>query len=257
VVPALREWRSYTPSTIDEETKLPIPSRDEDEITMSYETLSKLSLVGDGTYVFVCDSCEDVDFHVVLDLLDVRGASVVVFKSVSEGLYYSLKNAPSVLTVVSSKPPAGAVSMVLNSKGRVQITKYELRKEFLGFLKSSIVDERALNELIAEASATTTVKVLSRLAKRRDVRNGHVSVVNGFIRNPRLLERVFSSLKLKRADSSIADELRKQGYDINLGTAIALTKIAEKCSANEKVVFVGGTVSEGVIILHMKCGGLS
>ncbi|MFN3268245.1 MAG: hypothetical protein ACK416_03180 [Zestosphaera sp.] len=257
-MPALREWRNYIPSTIDEETKLPKPGRDEDEITMSYETLSKLSLPRNSTYVFVCDSNENIDFSIVLDLLNLENSSVVTFRSVSEGLYYSLRNAPSILTVVSSKPPAGAVSMVINNKGRIQITKYELRKEFLGFLKTGIVDEKALNELVTEASVTTATKILSKLTKYSGVKDGHVSLVNGFIRNPRLLERVLSSLKLKRADSSIAEELRRQGYEVNLGTAVALVKIAEKCSANEKVVYVGGTISDGVIILHMKCaGGLS
>ncbi|MEM4607853.1 MAG: hypothetical protein QXV93_06765 [Zestosphaera sp.] len=254
-MPALREWRRYIPSSIDEETKLPKPGRDEDEITMSYETLSKLSSSRDSTYVFVSDSSDNIDFSIVLDLLNVENPSVITFKSVSEGLYYSLKNAPSVLTVVSSKPPAGAVSILINNRGRIQITKYELRKEFLGFLRTEIVDEKALNELVTEASVTTAAKILSKLTKYRGVKNGHVSLVNGFIRNPRLLERVLSSLKLKKADSSIAEELRKQGYDVNLGTAVALIKIAEKCSANEKVVYVGGTISEGVIILHMKCVG--
>ncbi|MGC8974917.1 MAG: hypothetical protein ACP5KB_01815 [Thermoprotei archaeon] len=255
-MPALREWRSYVPSSIDEGTKLPKPSRDEDEITMSYETLSRLSLLRDSTYVFVCDSSKDLDFSVVLDLLSVENPSVVTFRSVSEGLYYSLKNTPSVLTVVSSKPPAGVVSIVFNDKGRVQITKYELRKEFLGFLKTEIVDEKALSELVAEASVTTATKILSRFIKYRGVKDGHVSLVNGFIRNPRLLERVLSSLKLKKADSSIVEELRKQGYEVNLGTAVALTKIAERCSNNERIVYVGGTISEGVIILHMKCAGV-
>lgn len=254
-MPALKEWRSYTPSSIDEETKLPKPGRDEDEITMSYETLSRLSLPRNSTYVFVSDSGENIDFSIVLDLLNLKSSSVVTFRSVSEGLYYSLKNAPSILTVVSGKPPAGAVSMIINSKGRIQITKYELRKEFLGFLKTEIVDEKALNELVTEASVTTATKILSRLTKYRGVKDGHVSLVNGFIRNPRLLERVLSSLKLKKANSSIAEELRKQGYEVNLGTAIALIRIAEKCSINEKIVYVGGTISEGVIILHMKCVG--
>lgn len=254
-MPALREWRSYTPSLVDEKTKLSKPGRDEDEITMSYETLSRLSLPKNGTYVFVSDSADNVDFGIVLDLLNLKNSSVVTFRSISEGLYYSLKNAPSILTVVSSKPPAGAVSIIINSKGLIQITKYELKKEFLGFLKTEIVDEKALNELVTEASVTMVSKILSRLTRYRGVRDGHVSLVNGFIRNPRLLERVLSSLKLMKADSSIAEELRKQGYEVNLGTAVALIKIAEKCSANEKIVYVGGTISDGVIILHMKCVG--
>lgn len=257
-MPALKEWRSYIPTSIDKETKLPKPNRDEDEITMSYETLSKLSLSRDSSYVFVCDSNEDVDFSVVLDLLNLGNPSVITFKSINEGLYYSLKNTPSVLTVVSSKPPAGAVSMIFNNKGLVQITKYELKKEFLGFLRTEIIDEKALDELVTEASVNTATKILSRLTRYKRVKDGNISLVNGFIRNPRLFEKVLSYLKLKKVDSSIVEELRKQGYEVNLGTAVALIKVAERCSSNMKVVYVGGTISEGLMILHMKCvGGVS
>lgn len=255
--PALKEWRLYIPrsSAIVGGAKLPSPYRDEDEITMAYETLNKLSINGESSFVFVYDGKKDVDFHVVLDLIGRSDAPMVTFRSFSEGLAYSLRNTPSVLTTVNTDPPAGAVTFTLNSRGRTLISKYELKKEFLGFLKTEITDEKALNELITEASTSTTSRILTRLSRSRRVRNGQVKVVSGFVNNPRLLDRVLASLKLKNADSTVAEEIRKSGYKGSLGTALALVKVAETCNDNEKLVFVGGSISEGIIILYMKCSG--
>lgn len=256
-MPALKEWRLYIPrfSVIVDGMKLPSPYRDEDEITMTYETLNKLSIDSKSSFVFVYDGKKDVDFHVVLDLIGRSDAPMVAFKSFSEGLAYSLRNTPSVLTTVSSDLPAGAVTIALNSRGRTLVSKYELKKEFLGFLKTEITDEKALNELINEASTSTTSRILTRLSKSRRLRNGQVKVVSGFVNNPRLLDRVLASLKLKNADSTVAEDIRKSGYKGSLGTALALVKVAETCNDGERLVFVGGSISEGIIILHMKCSG--
>ncbi|MEM0014043.1 MAG: hypothetical protein QXS42_07320 [Zestosphaera sp.] len=256
-MPALKEWRLYIPrfSVSVNGARLPSPYRDEDEITMAYETLNRLSINDGSSFVFVYDGKKDVDFHVVLDLIGRSDAPIVTFKSFSEGLAYSIRNTPSVLTAVSADPPAGSVTLTLNSKGKTLISRYELKKEFLGFLKTEITDERALSELIVEASTSTTSRILTKLSKSRRVRNGQVRVVSGFVNNPRLLDRVLASLKLKSADSSVAEEIRKSGYKGSLGTALALVKVAERCNDGEKLVFVGGSISEGIIILYMKCSG--
>ncbi len=255
--PALKEWRHYVPRAFVSVSgvKLPSPYRDEDEVTMSYETLNKLKSLGEGTFVFVHDSRRDADFHAVLDLIGKSDASIVTFKSFSEGLTYSLRNTPSTLTVVSTDPPAGAVTLVFDSLGKVTITRYELRRESTGFLKTEITDERALNELIIEASTSLTYRILSKLSRSKGIKSGGVKVVNGFIHNPRILDRILTSLKLKNADSTIVEELKRLGYKGNLGAALALTRVAEKCHNGERLVFVSGSVPEGLIILYMKCSG--
>lgn len=255
--PALKEWRHYVPRGFVSVSgvELPSPYRDEDEVTMSYETLNELKSLGESIFVFVYDNRRDVDFHVVLDLIGRSDAPMVTFKSFSEGLTYSLRNTPSILTVVSTDPPAGVVTLVFNSCGKVVIPRYELRREPLGFLKTEITDERALNELITEASTSLTSRILAKLSRSKGIKNRGVKVVNGFIHNPRILDRILASLKLKNADSAIAEELKRSGYKGSLGVALALTRVVEKCHSDERLVFVSGSVSEGIIVLYMKCSG--
>jgi len=251
----IRRWEAYIPANkvVVDGKEVPALSKDEDEITVGYEVLSRFDNLRKYSHIFIADETKNLELHTIYELLDLD-ISPVIFKSFSEGFIYGLKQAPSLVTVIRTNPPAGSVTFEISEgDGRVAILKYLFKREFLGFLRTDLTDEKALNELISDASATSLSKVLSKLLRARKVKSDGLKIVSGFVNNPKIIDKALAKFKLKKADVSDAEELRKSGFKGGLGTALALSKALSKCSTQEKIVFVGGSASEGILTLYMQC----
>ncbi len=248
-------WEVYIPPgrvTVDGR-EVPALSRDEDEITVGYEVLSRFSNLHDYSHVLVADETRNTDFHTIYELLDLE-ISPVVFKSFSEGFAYALRHLPSLVTVIRTSPPAGSITFELSERGgKAVILKSLFEREFLGFLRTNITDEKALNELISDASASSLSKALSKFFGGDKVGSENIRIVSGFADNPKIVDKALTKLKLKRADNTEAEELRRAGFRGNLGTALALSKALDRCAPQERFVFIGGSVPGGILTLYMRC----
>ncbi len=252
----IRSWVTYLPSgrVEVEGKKLPAPAHDEDEITMSYEVLSRLDIPNGTHLVFVKDGIErNVDFHIVADLLEAPTSTVSVFSSLDDAIEHSIDVMPSILVVVRTDPPAGSVAIEFGKRGIIEILKHEVRKEFMGFIRTSLTDERALSDLLSEITLTNIPKVVKKLIHARGSRHKDIKIVSGYMNKPKILEKTIASLKLKNADTSPALEIVKQGFKGNFAAVLSLIKGLEKCRNSDKMLFIGEASSGGVYVLIMKC----
>ncbi len=250
----IRRWEIYIPinRVVIDGKEVPALSKDEDEITIGYEVLKKFDNLYEYSHILIADETKNLEFHTIYELLDLE-ISPIIFKSFSEGFTYGLRQAPSLITVVRTNPPAGSITFEISKEGgKVAILKSLFKRELLGFLRTDLTDEKALNELISNASITSLSKVLSKLLTRK-VKSDSIKIVSGFVNNPKIIEKVLTKFKLKNADVSDAEELRKSGFKGGLGTALALSRALSKCSPQEKLVFVGGSASDGILTLYMQC----
>jgi hypothetical protein len=252
----IQGWATYLPTNkkVVEGKELPAPSKDEDEISMAYEVLSRMELPNGVRMIFVNDDGEkDVDFHIVADLIEAPTSTVSVFSSLDDALEYSLSSVPSVMTVVRSEPPAGAAAIQFRKRGPIKIVAHETRKEAMGFLRTSLTDERALSDLLSEVTLSKMPGILKKFIHRRKSRKHNVKIISGYMRKPKILLKAISSLKLKDIDISPALEVINAGYKGNLAAAFSLIKALEKCDDSEEVLFIGEASSGGVYVMIMQC----
>ncbi len=256
---SIRGWATYIPSNTLEVDgrKVPSPSSDEDEITMAYEVLSKLNLTTNTHLVFIADTNNHPpDFHVVPELLGLGSMKVTILNSLDEGIEHALKTIPSVMVVVRGEAPAASVAIEFNKKGPIDVLKHEVRKEFMGFMRTSVTDERALSDLLSEITLSNLPRVIKKLFKSR-VRMSNIKVVSGYMSKLKVLEKAIASLKLKSADLSPVKEVLSAGFKGHIAAALSLVKGIEKCCriGKTKMLFLGEASGGGFYVVIMRCKG--
>ncbi len=254
---SIRDWATYTPSNTAEVDgrKVPSPAIDEDEITMAYEVLSRINLTPNTHLIFVADTNNHPpDFHVVPELLGMGGLKVTVLNSLDDGIEQAIRSVPSVMVVVRGEPPAASVAIEFHKKGKVDVLKHEVRKEFMGFMRTSLTDERALSDLLSEITLSSLPRIIKKLFRGRS-KMSSIKVVSGYMSKPKILEKTIASLKLKSADLSPVKEVLKAGFKGHIAAALSLVKGLERCCSigRTKMLFIGEATGGGVYVVVMRC----
>ncbi len=252
----IREWVTYLPTNTQlvDGKEMPAPAKDEDEISMAYEVLSKVEIPNGARLIFVNDGERNVDFHIVADLIEAPTSTVSVFSTIDDALEYALSSVPSVMVVVRADPPAGSAAMAFRRRGPVKILVHEVRKESMGFLKTALTDERALTDLVSEITLSKLPRVLRRFIHHRRTKKHNVRIISGYARKPKILIKAVSALKVKEVDISPVTEIINEGFKGNLAAIFSMVKALERCNDSEEVLFAGEASSGGVYVMVMKCG---
>jgi len=250
----IREWVTYVPtSTVTINGKeVPAPSKDEDEVSMAYEVLSKLDLPTGSRLVFVVDDHQQsTDFHIVAELIESPTSIVSTFTTIDDAIEYSLNTLPSVLVVVRTKPPAGSAAIMFRKRGPIKILAHEFRKESMGFLKTTLTDERALSDLLSEIALSKMPGLLRKFFHSKKSKKHNLRIISGYLRKEKILIKAVNSLKLKNVDISPALEVVKKGFEGNLAAAFSMISALERCEDADEVLFVYET-SGGIYALILK-----
>ncbi len=252
----IKSWDTYFPSNRVEVNGKPVPAlgRDEDEVTLSFEVLRRLNLTESTHLVFVKDEITNIiDFHIVADLLELPVMTISVYDSIDDALEQALNVLPSVLVVVRAKPPAGSVAIEFGKKGVAEILKYEVRKEFMGFIRTSVTDERAFSDLVSDLTLSHLPSVLRKIIHSRGSKYRGIKVVSGYMYKPKVFQKMISSLGLKNADTSPVTEVLEEGFRGNLAAGLSLIKGLNKCTNSDKMLFMGDVNSGRVFLIFMRC----
>ena len=253
----ISDWTTYIPSSsqLINGKQVPAPSRDEDEISMAYEVLNKLDLPNNARLVFVTDTTDnEVDFHIVTDLVELPTSTISVFQCIDEAFEYSIMSVPSVLVTVRAKPPAGSAAIKFDKRGRIKILLHEFRKESMGFLRTRLTDGKALSDLLSEITSSKMPGILRKFFHSKVSRKHNIKVISGYVRKPKILVKAVNSLKIKNVDIGPVLEVVSSGFENNLAAAFSMIKGLERCNNGEEVLFISEISSGGIYVMITKCG---
>ena len=250
----IKEWITYVPTstTVVNGKEVPTPAKDEDEVSMAYEVLSRLDLPTGVRLIFVIDDRQPADFHIVAELIESPTSIVSTFASIDDALEYSLNALPSALVVVRTVPPAGSAVIEFRKHGPIKVLAHEFRKESMGFLRTTITDERALSDLLSEITLSKMPGILRKFFRSKKSRKHNVRVISGYLRKEKVLIKAVNSLKLKDVDIGPALEVVNKGFEGNLAAAISMINALERCENADEVLFVYESGNGGIYAMILK-----
>jgi len=250
----IREWVTYTPTStaLINGREVPAPAKDEDEVSMAYEVLSRLDLPTGSRMVFVIDTHTTTDFHIVAELIESPTSIVSTFTAIDDALEYSLNALPSALIVVRAKPPAGSAAIEFRKRGPVRVVAHEFRKESMGFLRTTSTDERALSDLLSEIALSKVPGILRKFFHPRKAKKHNLKMISGYLRKEKTLIKAVNSLKLKHVDISPAIEIANKGFEGNLAAAFSMINALEKCNDTDEILFVYESGNGGIYSMILK-----
>ena len=251
----IKEWVTYIPTatTVVNGREVPAPAKDEDEVSMAYEVLSRLDLPVGTRLIFVIDDHQrPADFHIVAELIESPTSIVSMFTSIDDALEYSLSAIPSALVVVRTQPPAGSAAIEFQKRGFIKVLAHEFRKESMGFLRTTITDERALSDLLSDITLTKMPGILRKFFHPKRTRKHNVRIISGYLRKEKILVKAVKSLKLKDVDISPTLEVINNGFEGNLAAAFSMINALEKCGNTEEILFIYESHNGGIYAMILK-----